>query len=106
MVSISKQAPQALDTQIDGMVDETVKLAKEFCEKKWPIYTFLDSHHPDVPEPPYPPHCIAGTDESKLVPCNNSSFYLLLWHAWCSSFSSLSYSFLVQHYSGWRKNRM
>lgn len=61
-------APQALDTQIDGMVDETVKLAKEFCEKKWPIYTFLDSHHPDVPEPPYPPHCIAGTDESKLVP--------------------------------------
>ncbi|KAF3968506.1 hypothetical protein CMV_007612 [Castanea mollissima] len=22
----------------------------------------------DIPEPPYPPHCIAGTNESKLVP--------------------------------------
>lgn len=61
-------APHAPDTQIDGMVDESVKLAREFCEKKWPIYAFLDSHHADVPEPPYPPHCIAGTDESKLVP--------------------------------------
>lgn len=50
-----------------------MKLAREFCDKKWPIYAFLDSHHPDVPEPPYPPHCIAGTDESKLVPCNDSS---------------------------------
>ncbi|XP_057807166.1 nicotinamidase 1 [Salvia miltiorrhiza] len=61
-------APRAPDTQIGGMVDEAVKLAREFCEKKWPIYAFLDSHHPDVPEPPYPPHCISGTDESKLVP--------------------------------------
>lgn len=56
------------------MVDESVKLAREFCEKKWPVYAFLDTHHPDVPEPPYPPHCIAGTDESNLVPCNDSSF--------------------------------
>lgn len=61
-------APRAPDTQIAGMVDESVKLAREFCEKKWPIYALLDSHHPDVPEPPYPPHCIAGTDESNLVP--------------------------------------
>lgn len=61
-------APQAPDKQIAGMVDESVKLAKEFCKRNWPIYALLDSHHPDVPEPPYPPHCIAGTDESKLVP--------------------------------------
>ncbi|CAA2967811.1 nicotinamidase 1-like [Olea europaea var. sylvestris] len=61
-------APQALDEQISGMVDESVKLAKMFCEKKWPIYALLDTHHPDIPEPPYPPHCLAGTDESKLVP--------------------------------------
>ncbi|KAK4490400.1 hypothetical protein RD792_001076 [Penstemon davidsonii] len=61
-------APQAPDKQIDGMVDESVKLAKEFCKKNWPVYALLDSHHPDIPEPPYPPHCIAGTDESKLVP--------------------------------------
>ncbi|KAH6796889.1 nicotinamidase 1 [Perilla frutescens var. hirtella] len=61
-------APPSPDTQISGMVDESVKLAREFCEKKWPIYALLDSHHPDVPEPPYPPHCIAGTHESNLVP--------------------------------------
>lgn len=71
--SISKQAPQAPDKQIAGMVDESVKLAREFRKRNWPIYAFLDSHHPDVPEPPYPPHCIAGSDESKLVPCTNSS---------------------------------
>lgn len=29
---------------------------------------FLDSHQPNKPEEPYPPHCIAGTDESNLVP--------------------------------------
>ncbi|CAN4114833.1 unnamed protein product [Withania somnifera] len=61
-------APVAPDKQISAMVDESVKLAKIFCEKKWPIYALLDSHNPNVPEPPYPPHCISGTDESKLVP--------------------------------------
>ncbi|KAL0381682.1 UNVERIFIED_CONTAM: Nicotinamidase 1 [Sesamum angustifolium] len=61
-------APQAPDKQIAGMVDESVKLAREFCQRNWPIYALLDSHHPDVPEPPYPPHCIAGSNESKLVP--------------------------------------
>ncbi|KAL0431835.1 UNVERIFIED_CONTAM: Nicotinamidase 1 [Sesamum radiatum] len=61
-------APQAPDKQIAGMVDESVKLAREFCKRNWPVYALLDSHHPDIPEPPYPPHCIAGTDESKLVP--------------------------------------
>ncbi|KAL0423162.1 UNVERIFIED_CONTAM: Nicotinamidase 1 [Sesamum radiatum] len=61
-------APQAPDKQIAGMVDESVKLARDFCQRNWPIYALLDSHHPDVPEPPYPPHCIAGSDESKLVP--------------------------------------
>lgn len=43
-------------------------LARAFCEKKWPVFAFLDSHHPDIPEHPYPPHCIAGTDEARLVP--------------------------------------
>ncbi|KAM0067632.1 putative isochorismatase, nicotinamidase 1 [Helianthus debilis subsp. tardiflorus] len=50
------------------MVDESAQLARTFCEMKWPVFAFLDTHHPDVPEPPYPPHCIAGTDEANLVP--------------------------------------
>mgnify|MGYP002630807134 CR=1 FL=1 len=29
---------------------------------------FLDTHHPDIPEPPYPPHGIIGTGEEDLDP--------------------------------------
>lgn len=61
-------APTQPDRQISEMVDESVRLARVFCEKKWPVLAFLDTHHPDVPEPPYPPHCIIGTNESNLVP--------------------------------------
>lgn len=67
-VGAGNLAPRVPDKQISGMVDESVKLAKLFCEQKWPVLAFLDSHHPDIPEHPYPPHCIAGTDESRLVP--------------------------------------
>ncbi|KAL6558712.1 NiCoT heavy metal ion transporter Nic1 [Orobanche minor] len=61
-------APQTHDKQIFAMVNESVKLAQEFRKRNWPIYALLDSHRPDIPEPPYPPHCITGTEESKLVP--------------------------------------
>ncbi|KAK5785181.1 hypothetical protein PVK06_039735 [Gossypium arboreum] len=62
------QAPVKPDKQISYMVKESARLAKLFCGEKWPVFAFLDSHHPDIPEPPYPPHCIAGTDEARLVP--------------------------------------
>lgn len=62
------QAPREPNSQISGMINESERLARLFCEKKWPIMAFLDSHHPNKPEDPYPPHCIAGTDESNLVP--------------------------------------
>ena len=29
---------------------------------------FLDTHEPDIPEPPYPPHCIKGTGEEVMDP--------------------------------------
>ncbi|KAF8404711.1 hypothetical protein HHK36_009599 [Tetracentron sinense] len=67
-VGAGNMAPKEPNNQISGMVDESVRLAKVFCEKKWPVLAFIDSHHPDKPEHPYPPHCIIGTDESKLVP--------------------------------------
>lgn len=67
-VGAGNLAPKQHDKQISQMVEESARLARVFCEKKWPIFAFLDSHHPDIPEPPYPPHCIAGTDEAKLVP--------------------------------------
>ncbi|XP_057978411.1 nicotinamidase 1-like [Malania oleifera] len=61
-------APREPNKQITGMVNESARIARVFCQKKWPIMAFLDSHHPDKPEYPYPSHCIAGTDESNLVP--------------------------------------
>ncbi|XP_050363386.1 nicotinamidase 1 [Argentina anserina] len=67
-VGAGNMAPSQPDKQISQMVEESVRVAGAFCEKKWPVLAFLDSHHPDIPEHPYPPHCIAGTDESKLVP--------------------------------------
>ncbi|KAK7317685.1 hypothetical protein RJT34_02117 [Clitoria ternatea] len=67
-VGAGNLAPRELDKQISKVVKESVRLSKAFSEKKWPIFAFRDCHHPDVPEPPYPPHCLDGTDEAKLVP--------------------------------------
>lgn len=62
------QAPVAPNKQIEKMVEEAARLAKLFCERNWPIFAFLDTHYPDKPEPPYPPHCIIGTGEENFVP--------------------------------------
>ncbi|XP_010526686.1 PREDICTED: uncharacterized protein LOC104804180 isoform X8 [Tarenaya hassleriana] len=67
-VGAGNLAPTQHNEQISVMVKESARLAGEFCSRKWPIFAFMDSHHPDIPEPPYPPHCIIGTDESRLVP--------------------------------------
>lgn len=32
------------------------------------VLCFVDRHHADIPEPPYPPHCITGTGEDELDP--------------------------------------
>ncbi|GAB4838404.1 NiCoT heavy metal ion transporter Nic1 [Ancistrocladus abbreviatus] len=61
-------APTEPNNQISGMIEEAARLARVFCDKKWPVFAFLDSHHPDRPEHPYPPHCISGSEESNLVP--------------------------------------
>lgn len=67
-VGAGNLAPTKPDKQIEQMVAESARLARVFCDKKLPVFAFIDYHRPDVPEPPYPPHCIAGTDECKLVP--------------------------------------
>nr|CAD1832228.1 unnamed protein product [Ananas comosus var. bracteatus] len=61
-------APTKPNKQIESMVKEAARLSKLFCEKKWPVFVFLDSHHPNKPEPPYPPHCLIGSGEEDLVP--------------------------------------
>ena len=49
------------------MVEERVKLAREFNARKWSMLAFIDTHYLDKLEPPYPPHCIVGTNEEILV---------------------------------------
>jgi nicotinamidase-related amidase len=61
-------APSEPNAQISRMVTETDRLARVFEERGLPIAVFLDWHATDRPEPPYPPHCLAGTSEAELVP--------------------------------------
>jgi nicotinamidase-related amidase len=67
-VGAGNLAPPAPNAQVSAMVAETVRLARGFSGQGWPILAFLDTHVPGKPEPPYPPHCEAGTGEEELVP--------------------------------------
>lgn len=67
-VGAGNLAPPTPNAQVAGMVAETDTLAKAFAERDLPIAAFLDTHVPGKPEPPYPPHCEAGTGEENLVP--------------------------------------
>lgn len=60
-------APTVADEQVAAMIDETDRLARRFGRQGWPILAFLDTHQPGQPEPPYPPHCEAGSGEEELV---------------------------------------
>ena len=67
-VGAGNLAPPAENPQVTQMVAECDRLARGFAEQGWPILAFLDTHEPGKPEPPYPPHCEAGTGEEELVP--------------------------------------
>lgn len=61
-------APPVPNERITRMIAETDRLARRFVEAGWPVCASLDSHDPARPEPPYPPHCLAGTGHDELVP--------------------------------------
>ncbi len=67
-VGAGNLAPPAANPQVARMVAETVSAGRRFQAAGWPILAFLDTHEPGKPEPPYPPHCEAGTGEEQLVP--------------------------------------
>jgi nicotinamidase-related amidase len=81
-VGAGNLAPREPNAQISKMVAETDRLARQFVEAKRPILAFLDTHEPDKPEPPYPPHCIRGSGEENHVP-------ELLWLDDCSQVTNL-----------------
>lgn len=61
-------APPTHDPQVEQMVNETDRLARQFVGAGRPILAFLDTHEPGKPEPPYPPHCEKGSGHEELVP--------------------------------------
>ena len=66
-VGAGNLAPPEPNEQVSRMVEETDRLARFFSNQKMPMLAFLDTHEPGKPEPPYPPHCEAGTGEEDLV---------------------------------------
>jgi nicotinamidase-related amidase len=67
-VGAGNLAPPVPNAQVARMVEETDRLARAFSASGRPVLAFLDTHVPGKPEPPYPPHCEAGTGEENLVP--------------------------------------
>ena len=67
-VGAGNLAPPAPNEQVATMVAETNRLAHAFTERNMPVLALLDTHDPDKPEPPYPPHCERGSGEEELVP--------------------------------------
>ncbi|MDB9776486.1 isochorismatase family protein [Alphaproteobacteria bacterium] len=66
-VGAGNMAPLKKNHQVDNMIKETTKLAKKFYEKSLPISLFLDTHEDNRLEHPFPPHCIKGTGEEKII---------------------------------------
>lgn len=66
-VGAGNLAPPEPNAQVARMVSETDAVARRFAASERPIFAFLDTHEPGVPEPPYPPHCERGTGEEELV---------------------------------------
>jgi len=60
-------APSKKSQQMDEMLKEVNSLSSQFVEKEMPVFAFIDSHLPEIAEPPYPTHCIKGTAEVELM---------------------------------------
>jgi nicotinamidase-related amidase len=49
-------------------IDAEVKALRDALGDRLRVLVFLDTHHADIPEPPYPPHGIIGTGEELIDP--------------------------------------
>jgi len=67
----TRQGSMSDPISLGPMVAAIDALVRELDRRLGPRLHLLilrDRHHPEVPEPPYPPHCLAGTAESTLDP--------------------------------------
>ncbi len=51
-----------------GRIGTTWQALAELLDDRLHTLCFLDTHQPDIPEPPYPPHCVVGTGEEEIDP--------------------------------------
>jgi nicotinamidase-related amidase len=49
-------------------IDREYKALRDALGARLHTLVFRDAHAPDIPEPPYPPHCIVGTGEELVDP--------------------------------------
>ena len=49
-------------------IDNEYRSLRQALGHRLHLLVFLDVHHDDIPEPPYPPHCITGTGEDQIDP--------------------------------------
>ncbi|CAI0474317.1 unnamed protein product [Linum tenue] len=68
IVGAGNLAPRRPDKKLLKMGEELMRLSRAFYNKKLHVFSFLDTHHIDVPKPPYPSHCIPSTHEANLAP--------------------------------------
>ena len=59
--------PASMEPMVQAVGELAARLDRQLGQR---LHTLLlrDSHHPDIPEPPYPPHCVVGTGEDELDP--------------------------------------
>lgn len=59
--------PEHMVPMVERIADTFRRLSDALGPRLHTLY-FLDTHHPDIPEPPYPPHGIIGTGEEEIDP--------------------------------------
>jgi len=49
-------------------VDGVIRELRQRLDDRLRLLLLRDTHHADIPEPPYPPHCVKGSGEDELDP--------------------------------------
>ncbi len=70
-VAFTRAGPLADPERMRPMVrtvDRQIRALRDSLGDRLRVLVFLDTHHPDIPEPPYPAHGVRGTGEEAIDP--------------------------------------
>jgi nicotinamidase-related amidase len=71
VVGFTRQGNLSDPTSMGPMVQAIDALVRDLDRRlgeRLHVLLLQDSHHADIPEPPYPPHCVKGTGEDQMDP--------------------------------------